>query len=145
MEKHVDLLNDYMANLFVEMNNLGNMSFNIVGDSFFGLHRKLIEYRQLMDKMYQRTAKRIKMMDGFPITSLKELENISAIKSMQSRNYTGRQVLDVLENDFKYLCEYTEDIIGYFCSEKDIYTKLVLEKNLIELKEEYYMIKSSLK
>lgn len=145
MEKHIKLLNDYMCNLFVEINNLNNMSFNVVGESFFGLHRKLLDYKELINKMYEEVMMTIKILGGFPITSIKEMENISAIKSMQSRNYNGKQVLDVLENDFKYLIEYTEDIIHYFTNENNIYTKLVLEKSLIKLKQEYWMITSSLK
>ena len=44
MNKNIEILNEYLANLQVETNNLYNMHFNIVGESFFGLHRKLQEY-----------------------------------------------------------------------------------------------------
>ena len=144
MEKHITLLNDYMSNFIVEANNLTNMGLNLKGESFFGLHRKLYEYKDMMDSISKRIGMRIKMIEGYPITSLKEIENISAIKSMQSRDYSGRQILEVLENDFKYLIDYTEDIVNYFINENDIYTKMILEENLKDLKPAYWMIKSSL-
>ncbi len=145
MKKNIDLLNDYMANLFVEENNLNNMKLNVVGNSFFGLHRMLEEYQTKMKKMCHNIAIRIKMLGGYPLTSLKEIENISAIKSMQSRDYNGNQIFDVLENDFRYLNEYTNDIIAYFKEEKDDYTTFILEENGRGLKDEYWKIKSSLK
>ena len=50
MEKNINILNEYMANLKVLNNNLYNMHFNIVGTSFFGLHKKLQELYSLEGK-----------------------------------------------------------------------------------------------
>lgn len=145
MNEQIDALNDYMSNLKVEVNNLYNMHFNIVGTSFYGLHRKLEEFYTKISKMYDSTAEIIKMKDGFPLTSLKEIENKSQIKSMISQDYTGNQVLDVLQNDFSFLSLYTKDLIEYFNKMSDFYTVSILEDNLVFFEKELWMIKSSLK
>ena len=44
MNEQIEALNDYMSNLKVEINNLYNMHFNIVGSSFYGLHKKMEEF-----------------------------------------------------------------------------------------------------
>ena len=111
---NIDILNEYMANLKVLNNNLYNMHFNIIGESFFGLHRKLQEYYEKVALFYDAVAERIKMLGGFPITSLKDIEDISTMKSMKSMNFKGRQVLEVLDNDFTFLKDYTRDLIEYF-------------------------------
>lgn len=145
MNEQIDALNDYMSNLKVEVNNLYNMHFNIIGSSFYGLHKKLQEFYEKFSTMYDATAERIKMKDGFPITSLKEMENKSQIKSMISQDYTGNQVLDVLQNDFSFLSLYTKDLIDYYEKMKDFYTVGMLENNLMFFEKELWMIKSSLK
>lgn len=141
---NIDILNEYMANLKVLNNNLYNMHFNIVGESFFGLHRKLQEYYEKVALLYDAVAERIKMLGGFPITSLKEIEDISTMKSMKSMSFNGRQVLEVLDNDFTFLKDYTKDLIEYFDKEKDYYTVSMLEDNLSFIEKELWMIKTSL-
>lgn len=144
MNKNVDILNEYMANFIVEINNLYNMHFNVVGPSFLGTHKKLEEYYKNFSEIYDGVAERIKMLDGFPLTNLLKIEEISQIKSMQSRNYEEKQVLDVLQNDFSYLKEYTKDLIDYFSKQEDIYTSHMLLKILMYLEKEIWMIKATL-
>lgn len=140
----INILNEYMTNLKVMNNNLYNMHFNIVGESFFGLHRKLQEYYEKVALMYDAAAERIKMLGGMPITSLKEIEEVSTIKSMKSMNFSGKQVLEVLDNDFSFLRDYTKDLIEYYDKEKDYYTISMLEDNLSFIEKELWMIKTSL-
>lgn len=143
--KNINILNEYMTNLKVFNNNLYNMHFNIVGASFFGLHRKLQDYYEEIALMYDSVAERIKMLDGYPITSLKKIEEISTIKSMRSMDYSGNQVLEVLENDFNFLVDYTKDLINIFEREGDYYTSSMLSDNLKYFEKQLWMVKSSLK
>lgn len=145
MNKNIEILNEYLANLQVETNNLYNMHFNIVGESFFGLHRKLQEYYEKTSYFYDLIAERIKMLEGFPITSLNKIEEISTIKSMQSRNYNGKQILEVLENDFGFFVEYTKDLINHMNNSNDFYTSSILSDILAFFTKELWMITSSLK
>lgn len=143
--KNINILNEYMSNLKVLNNNLYNMHFNIIGASFFGLHRKLQDYYEQVSLMYDSIAERIKMLSGYPITSLKKIEDTSTIKSMRSMDYSGNQVLEVLDNDFCFLVDYTKDLINIFEREGDYYTSSILSDNLKFFEKELWMIKSSLK
>lgn len=141
----IDILNEYMANIKVEINNLYNMHFNIVGSSFFEVHKKLEEYIKKFSLFYDEIAQRIKMLNGYPLTNLIKIEELSQIKSMQSRDYTGDMVKDVLENDFTYLKDYSKDLINYFSKENDIYTSHMLLEIMSYLEKEAWMIKMSRK
>jgi starvation-inducible DNA-binding protein len=110
-----------------------------------GLHKKLEEYYNIVANMYDSIAERIKMKNGYPITSLKKIEDTSSIKSMISQNYTGNQVLEILDNDFSFLVEYTKDLINYFSNINDYYTVNILNDNLNLFTKQLWMIKSSLK
>lgn len=144
MDKKIEILNDYMSNLKVMNNNLYNMHFNIVGPSFFGVHKKLEEYYEKFALMYDSIAERIKMLGGYPLTSLKEIAEVSTIKCMRSMDYSAKQVFEVLDNDFSFLVEYTKDLI-HTLDQEDIYTSNILNDNLMFLEKELWMIKSSLK
>ena len=145
MEDSINILNEYMANIKVEDNNLYNLHFNIVGMSFMGLHKKLQEYYENFNKFYDSLSERIKMLDGFPITSLAKFEETSTIKSMKSMNFNANQVLNILDNDFSFLVEYTKDLIKVFNDKNDYYTSNILNNILMYLEKELWMIKSSLK
>lgn len=145
MENNINILNEYMANLKVENNNLYNLHFNIIGNSFMGMHKKLQEYYEKIIIYYDEIAERIKMLGGYPITSLEKIENISTIKSMKSMDFTGKQVLEILSNDFKFLVDYTKDLINIFNNNNDYYTVNKLNEILMFFEKELWMIKSSLK
>lgn len=145
MEDSINILNEYMSNIKVESNNLYNLHFNIVGMSFMGLHKKLQEYYENFNIFYDSLSERIKMLDGFPITSLVKFEEISTIKSMKSMNFNANQVLSILDNDFLFLVEYTKDLIKVFNDKLDYYTSSILNNILLFLEKELWMIKSSLK
>ena len=145
MEDSVNILNEYMSNIKVENNNLYNLHFNVVGMSFMGLHKKIQEYYENFNIFYDSLSERIKMLDGFPITSLVKFEEISTIKSMKSMNFNANQVFNILDNDFSFLIEYTKDLIKVFNDKNDYYTSNILNNILMYLEKELWMIKSSLK
>ena len=138
-KKNIELLNDYMSNLKVMNNNLYNMHFNVVGASFFGMHQKLQDYYEKLALMYDAAAERIKMLGGYPITSLKQISEVSTIKYMTSMDYTGNQVLGVLDNDFSFLTAYTRDLLDTFNSSGDIYTTNMLSDNLMFFEKQLWI------
>ncbi len=145
MNQNIDILNEYIANMKVEINNLYNMHFNISGSGFSGTHKKLQEYYEKFSLFYDEIAERIKMLNGYPITNLIKMEEISQIKSMQSRDYTEHQVLEVLENDFSYLKDYTKDLIEVFSKQNDMYTSHILLEILMFIEKELWITKATLK
>lgn len=145
MEDSINILNEYMSNMKVESNNLYNLHFNVIGMSFMGLHKKLQEYYENFNIFYDDIAERIKMLNGYPLTSLLKIEETSTIKSMKSMDFNGNQVLNILDNDFSFLMEYTKDLIKVFNEKNDYYTSNILNKILMYIEKELWMIRSSLK
>lgn len=143
--KNIAILNEYLANLKVLNNNLYNMHFNIVGMSFFGMHRKLQDYYEAVALQYDQVAERIKMLGGYPLTSLKKIEDTATMKSMRSMDYNGQQVLEVLQNDFGFMRVYTKDLFQYFEKEGDSGTVSMLGEFLSFYDKEFWMVDSSLK
>ena len=64
---------------------------------------------------------------------------------MKSIDYNANQVLNILDNDFSFLTEYTKDLIKVFNDKIDYYTSNILNNILMYIEKELWMIKSSLK
>ena len=103
------------------------------------------EYYETVALQYDKVAERIKMLGGYPITSLKKIEDTSTMKSMRSMDYNGGQVLEVLQNDFGFMKVYTKDLIHSFEREEDYGTASMLGEFLQFYDKEFWMIDSSLK
>ena len=134
--KEIDILNEYMANIIVEINNLYNLKFNSKNNNL-----NLKKYCKKFTKIYTVIAERIKILNGYPITNLLKIEELSQIKSMQSRDYTDDMILEVLENDFSYLKEYSKDLINFFSKKTDVYTSHMLLEIMMYLEKEIWFIK----
>ncbi len=145
MTKNIEILNEYNANIKVEVNNLSNLVHNVEGTFSWEIKKQLEEYHTKFIFFLKKLEDRIKMLGGYPITNLLKIEEISQIKSMQSREYSKQQVFDVLVNDFSYLKEYTKDLIKYFSDEFDPYTSHLLLEILIFLEQELFKVQTLLK
>lgn len=145
MNKNIEILNEYIANIKVEVNNLSNLAHNVEGNFSWEIRNQVEEYHAKLIFFLKKLEERIKMLGGYPITNLLKIEEISQIKSMQSREYSKHQVLDVLVNDFSYLKEYTKDLIKYFSDEFDPYTSHLLLEILIFLEQELFKVQILLK
>lgn len=140
-----DILNEYLANLKVLNNNLYNLHFNVVGGGFFGIHAKLQEYYEKVALMYDEVAERIKMLGKYPITSLYEFENTSTIKSMKSQDYTIKQTLEIVTNDFNFMLDFSKAIYTYANEMDDIYTADLMTDYIKFFEKQLWMLRSSLK
>ncbi|NLL44544.1 MAG: DNA starvation/stationary phase protection protein [Mollicutes bacterium] len=140
-----DILNEYLANLKVLINNLYNLHFNVVGEDFFQIHAKLQEYYEKITLMYDEVAERIKMMGKYPITSLKTFEDVSNIKSMRSQDYTISQTLEIVINDFNFMLDFSKAIYMYANELNDTYTVDMMTDYIKFFEKQLWMLKSSLK
>lgn len=140
-----DILNEYLANLKVLNNNLYNLHFNVVGGGFFGIHAKLQEYYEKVALMYDEVAERIKMLGKYPITSLYEFENTSTIKSMKGQDYTIKQTLEIVTNDFNFMLDFSKAIYTYANEMDDVYTADLMTDYIKFFEKQLWMLRSSLK
>lgn len=143
-QNQIDILNSYLSNIKVLNNNLYNLHFNVVDDNFFTLHKKYQEYYEYFAEVYDAVAERIKMLGGFPITSLTQYENISTIKSMPSCDYSGEESLQILANDFSYMIGYSKQVISELDAVGDSVSSGLISDALKFFEKQLWMVRSSL-
>ena len=76
----VDMLNQYLTNIFILRNNLYNLHFNIKGEGASGFHKDLNNDINNINMFYDNLSEIIKKMGGYPITNLEEI-----IQSLNSK------------------------------------------------------------
>lgn len=139
----VGILNEYLANLKVLNNNLYNLHFNVVGEQFFSLHKKLEEYYLKIGDMYDEIAERIKMLNQYPITSLIEYEEKSTIKSMRSQDFNSKQVYGILINDFNFMLSFSKELVEYATETNDLGTSNIINNYINFFEKELWMLNVS--
>lgn len=140
-----EILNEYLSNLKVLNNNLYNLHFNVIGGDFFQVHLKMQEYYETTAIMYDDIAERIKMLGGYPITSLNTYEQTSTIKSMRSQDYSIKQAFEVVVNDFSFMLEFSNALFVYANEINDANTSDLMLDNIKFFEKQLWMLKASLK
>ncbi|MGI6329865.1 MAG: Dps family protein [Bacilli bacterium] len=141
----INLLNQYLANIAVITTNLYNFHWNIIGPNFISMHKKLEEYYQEGLKMFDLTAERIKQLNGFPLTELKQYSELAHLKNHPSKDYTEKEVIKNVLHDFNYLTAITKQIINYTESTNDLVTTSILSDFTSFLEKEQWMLNANLK
>jgi len=105
-----NLLNQYLSNIAVIITKLYNYHWNVVDDLFILIHDKTKEYYTKMQEIYDEVAERIKMLNGYPITTLEEYSKISTIKSVESKDYDRNTIIRSIISDFEILLSIVQEI-----------------------------------
>lgn len=140
---HIAILNEYLSNLKVLNNNLYNLHFNVIGEHFFVLHKKLDDYYNIVADMYDEVAERIKMLDQYPITSLIKYEETSTLKSMRSQDFNSKQVYDILISDYSFMLSFSKELKEYANSINDDLTADLMGKYISFFEKELWMLEAS--
>lgn len=126
----VDMLNQYLTNIFILKNNLYNLHFNVKGEGSSSLHQELSRDIKEVNKVYDALAELIKKIGGFPIMNLEEIKNISTIKEISSKEYTPKEASDLLLNDLTIINSMNNQVGEYAIKNYDLKSiNLVLDFN----------------
>ncbi len=98
--KKVDL---YLANLAVLNVKLHNLHWNVVGINFKAIHEYLEELYDSALEKFDEVAEWQKMEGKYPKASLKEYLEISEIKEIESKDYSGKDAIKITIDDLKLM------------------------------------------
>ena len=100
---YIDMLNQYLTNIFIYKNNLYNLYFNLKGEGSYELNQELLNDIKEFNNFYIKLSLLIKKIGGFPILNLDEVKKISSIKEISSKDYTLMDTINILINDLKII------------------------------------------
>ncbi len=141
---YIDMLNQYLTNIFIFKNNLYNLYFNLKGE---GIDSILIDLQNDLNKFniyYEKLSILIKKIGGYPIMNLEEVKSISTIKQISSKDYTLKETKSILINDFKVINSMNNQVGEYALKNYDFQSiNLILDLNnflsnrIYQLKKNY--------
>ncbi len=105
-----EMMNKYVANLAVLNVKLHNLHWNVVGLQFMSVHNFT---EQLYDDAFQKyddVAEKIKMSGETPVSTIKEYMQLASISEVAPKNFTTKEVLDILIADIKHMRSLAMDI-----------------------------------
>jgi starvation-inducible DNA-binding protein len=144
-EQMLTYLNQFLSNIALLTNKMYNYHWNITGPYFFVLHSKFKDYYEKGNEMFDIIAKRIKQLNGSPITSLAIYESTAGIRAAESKKYNGSEAISNTISDFKYIHRIGSDIASYAESIGDRATGNIVGEYLTYLEKQLWMLEANLK
>ena len=109
----VDMLNQYLTNIFILRNNLYNLHFNIKGEGASGFHKDLNNDINNINMFYDNLSEIIKKMGGYPITNLEEIIKISTIKEIVSKDYNVNEASNIMLSNYSIINNMNQQVGEY--------------------------------
>ena len=145
MSKKADLMNQYVADLAVLNVKFHNLHWNVVGKRFEAIHvyvEKL--YDDLFEK-YDEVAERLKMLDIFPVASMKKYLEITKVEEIEDRDYQISEVMQILKTELETLRALSINIRSAADEEDDFGTVAIMEDHVAGFDKELWFITQALK
>lgn len=109
MEKSIK---NYFADLNIMLYNLLNFHWNVTGGLFKTLHELYQEYYEFIFRNIDQLAEILKSNNIYPLTTLSEINELSSLKTLESRDYTARETLETVKKQFEYLIEEAKSLVS---------------------------------
>ncbi len=96
-------VNKFLGDLHVFKTKLHNFHWNVTGEHFFTLHPMLDDIMNQVEEQIDSVAERLLMNNERPTASLDIYLKHTVIQEMESKAYTGKEVVSHVHKDFKLL------------------------------------------
>ena len=117
---YVDMLNQYLTNIFILKTNLYNLYFNIKGEGGTSFHQSIKQDINKVNSMYINLAELIKKIGGYPIMKLEEIKNISTIKEIPSKDYQVNEANNIVINNLNLINNMNKQVGEYAFKKNDL-------------------------
>ncbi len=145
MEKQINLMNRYIANLAVLNIKLHNLHWNVIGPNFEQAHVFLEKlYDDLFEK-FDEVAERVKMLGNYPNANMKSYLETSTIKELPNQEIYVKDALKIALEEYESLIVLSSEIRSLASVEDDFVTVALMEAHIALYDKEIWFMKSALK
>lgn len=145
MEKQINLMNKYVANLSVLNVKLHNLHWNVTGENFEQAHVFLERLYDDLFIKFDEAAERVKMLRAFPAASLKEYLAITDIEELDSKFYSVNESLTIAAQEYEGLISLAKEVRKIADQNDDFITVSLMEDHITIYEKELWFIHSTLK
>ena len=142
MFNFINMLNEYLVNIYVLKTNLENLYFNGIVKEDSITKKMILKDIKIIYNIYIKLALIIKKMGGYPLTDLIEIKKISKIKQIKYKNYTPKEINIILLDNYTTINNINSKVGEYAINNYNIGSiNLTLEINQY-LQEKIIMLKT---
>ena len=145
MNKTINALNQYLADLNVYYRKVQNYHWNVIGQGFFTVHAKLEEIYDGVNEKIDVVAERILAIGGRPLGSSKKYLEVTKITEANDEDIRVKDALEKLIVDTEYLLKSVRELKEITDEEKDYATSAELDNHFTEYEKLLWMMKSYIK
>ncbi len=145
MNKTINALNLYLADLNVFYRKVQNYHWNVVGQGFFTVHAKLEEIYDAVNEKIDVIAERILSIGGRPYGSMKKYLEVTTITEANDEDINVVELLKVLIVDIENLLSQVRNLKQITDEEGDFGTSAELDNHISEYEKLLWMFKSYVK
>lgn len=143
--KHLDLLQQYLANSAVLNVKIHNIHWNVVGLQFIKIHNFTEE---LYDKLFEdldEVAELLKMKNELPLSTMVEYLEKSTIQEVKAKDFTIKESLEIIQKDMDIMRNLAVDIRNLADKEGDFETVAIFEDYVAYYSKNLWFINSMMK
>ncbi|MDF9867405.1 starvation-inducible DNA-binding protein [Bacilli bacterium PM5-3] len=143
--KEINLLQTLLADLMKLNVNLHNMHWNVVGYDFAEYHELTEDFYNDVFEKYDDIAEILKTRDVYPVSSLKEYDELSKIKDYEVKDYTKEEITKNLKEIYEYLIASFKEIREEADDNDNYVLVATMEDYIGDYSKKLWMINSRLK
>ena len=143
--KHLDLLQQYLANSAVLNVKIHNIHWNVVGLQFIKIHNFTEE---LYDKLFEdldEVAELLKMKNEMPLSTMVEYLEKSTIQEVKAKDFTIKESLEIIQKDMDIMRNLAVDIRNLADKEGDFETVAIFEDYVAYYSKNLWFVNSMMK
>lgn len=143
--KHLDLLQQYLANSAVLNVKIHNIHWNVVGLQFIKIHNFTEE---LYDKLFEdldEVAELLKIKNEMPLSTMVEYLEKSTIQEVKAKDFTIKESLEIIQKDMDIMRNLAVDIRNLADKEGDFETVAIFEDYVAYYSKNLWFINSMMK
>ena len=145
MNKTINALNQYLADLNVYYRKVQNYHWNVIGQGFFTVHAKLEEIYDGVNEKIDVVAERILAIGGRPLGSSKKYLEVTKITEANDEDIRVKDALENLIVDTEYLLKSVRELKEITDEEKDYGTSAELDSHILEYEKLLWTMKAYIK
>lgn len=135
-------LNVYLSNLAVLNAKLHNLHWNVIGKQFVQIHEFTESLYDDLFAKYDEVAELLKMKNENPLVKLSEYLSNATVEEVDAKDFSGDEVLQLVENDLKTMKALAVEIRKMADEEGDFETVAVFEEHVAGYSKNLWFIKA---
>ena len=140
--KHLDLLQQYLANSAVLNIKMHNIHWNVVGLQFIQIHNFTEEFYDKLFGDLDEVAELLKMKNEMPLSTMAEYLEKSTIQEVKAKNFTIKESLEIVQKDMDLMKNLATEIRNLADEEGDFETVAIFEEYVAYYSKNLWFVNS---